>query len=56
MQAPEKLPAMLKELGGVNEWVIVVGVVATAAILIAAILFGIGFGLFCTLANKGTLI
>lgn len=53
MQPPEKLPEVLRQLGGVNEWVIIVGIVVTAAMLIVAILFGIGVGLFCFFARKG---
>ena len=53
---PDRLPAVLSELGGVNEWVIPVGIVVTAGFLLLAILFGIGVGLFCTFARKGICI
>ncbi len=53
---PDRLPAVLAELGGVNGWVVPVAVVVTAGILLLAIMFGIGMGLFCAFARRGTLI
>ncbi len=49
---PEKLPAVLSELGGVNGWVIPVAIVVTFGILLLAILIGIGMGLFCSFTRK----
>jgi hypothetical protein len=53
---PEKLPAVLAELGGVHEWVIPVAVVVMGFFLILAILFGIGFSMFCAFARKAVSI
>ncbi|HEY5996518.1 MAG TPA: hypothetical protein VIU29_05820 [Candidatus Deferrimicrobiaceae bacterium] len=53
---PERLPAVLTELGGVNEWVIPVAIIVSAGVLILVVLFGLGMGLFCTFARKGMLI
>jgi zinc-ribbon domain len=53
MQPPDRLPAVLAELGGVNGWVIPVGIVVMTGFLLLAILFGIGMGIFCTFAGKG---
>lgn len=54
MQPADQLPTVLKELGGVNQWVITLGVIVTIILFILALLFGIGAGLFYTLARKGT--
>jgi hypothetical protein len=53
MHPPDQLPAVLAELGGVNGWVIPLGIVVMAGFLLLAILFGIGMGLFFMFAGKG---
>jgi len=53
VQPPDQVPAALKELGGVNGWVIPVAVVVTVGILLLAALFGIGVGLMTGFARKG---
>jgi hypothetical protein len=49
---PERLPAALAELGGVNEWVIPVAIVIVGGFLLLAILFGVGIGLFPMFVKK----
>ena len=56
MQPVSQLPSVLAELGGMNQWVITVGIVVTIGLMILAVLFGIGAGLFYVLAKKGTWI
>ena len=53
VQPSHQLPAVLMELGGVNEWVIPVAIVVTLGFLLLFALFGIGVGLFYGLAHKG---
>ncbi len=50
---PDRMPAILTELGGVNGWVIPVAVVMMVGFLLLALLFGIGVGLFYVVARKG---
>jgi hypothetical protein len=56
VQPSHQLPAVLAELGGVNEWVIPVAIVVTLGFLLLFALFGIGVGLFYGLARKGVSI
>lgn len=56
VRPPDQIPSVLKELGGVNGWVIPVAVVVTVGILLLAVLFGIGMGLMTTFARKGVSI
>ena len=56
VQPANQLPAVLSELGGVNQWVITVGIVVTIVLLVLAALFGVGAGLFYILARKGAWI
>lgn len=55
-QPPHQLPAVLAELGGVNEWVIPVAIVVTLGFLLLFALFGIGVGLFYGLTQKAVSI
>lgn len=52
VQPSHQLPAALRELGGVNEWVIPVAIVLTLGFILLCALFGIGAGLFYGLARR----
>ena len=56
VQPSHQLPAVLRELGGVNEWIIPVAIVVTLGFLLLCVLFGIGAGIFYGLARKGVSI